>query len=182
MLKSLIKSLRILTAFIVLLLLSYAIGLVWPMPKLESPHEADYVWVRHVNVVDVETGNVLQNQDIHIHNNRFGASGQSPDDSEFGNVLREVLGTPVPNIVFDGVMPVWRYLTTFGLAGANRHSIHDNDHGGNPHYANADFIGWFGLPFLHAVSTDISKHWTYLSPLQPASVEIRGVGADELGF
>jgi parallel beta-helix repeat protein len=119
---------------------------------------------------------------IHIHHNRFGASGQAPDDSEFGNVLRDVLGTPVPNIVFDGVMPVWRYLTTLGLEGNNRHSIHDNDHGGNPPYANADFIGWFGLPFLHAVSTDMSKHWTYLPPLKAANVTIRGVEADSLDF
>ncbi|MEM9648420.1 MAG: amidohydrolase family protein [Bacteroidota bacterium] len=77
MLKSLIKSLRILTAFIVLLFLGYAIGLVWPMPKLESPPKADYVWVRHVNVVDVETGDILQNQDIHIHNNRIIYLGES---------------------------------------------------------------------------------------------------------
>ncbi len=64
-------------AFVVLLLLTYAIGLAWPTPNLEAPPTSEYVWIRHVNIVDVETGNILQNQDIHIRGNRIMYLGES---------------------------------------------------------------------------------------------------------
>lgn len=118
---------------------------------------------------------------IHIHDNTFGPGGQNPDDSEFGNVLREVLGTPVPDIVFDGVMPLARYLT-LGIARDARHSIHDNDHGGGPAYANADFIGHFGLTFLHRVTRNLREHQARLAPLAPARVVIRGQDVSDVTF
>lgn len=118
---------------------------------------------------------------IHIHDNHFGPSGQDPDDSEFGNVLRDVLGVPVPNIVYDGVMKVSQYLT-FGLPRDERHSIHDNDHGGQAAYANADFIGYFGLTWLHKVSRDPAEHSAKLAPLDPVTVTLRGQNVDDMEF
>jgi parallel beta-helix repeat protein len=110
---------------------------------------------------------------IHIHNNTFRANGHDPDDSEFGGLLRELFGDRVPQIVWDGVMPVWRYLTV-GLASDRQHSIHDNDMGDELPYGNADFIGKFGLTWLHAVSFDASEHSARLAPLAPVQVIIRG--------
>ncbi len=110
---------------------------------------------------------------IHIHHNTFGASGMDPDDSEFGNILRGIIGTPIPNIVWDGVMPLGRYLG-FGLEPQNAHSIHDNDHGGQEDYANADFMGKFGLPPLHSVRRNVGEHSATLDPLPAAVVTIRG--------
>lgn len=110
---------------------------------------------------------------IHIHHNTFGPSGTNPDDSEFGTVIRDILGTPVPNIVYDGVMTLRQYLT-FGMPRNERHSIHDNDHAGLPAYANADFMGYFGLKWLFEVSSDPSEHTGDLKPLEPAKVVIRG--------
>lgn len=118
---------------------------------------------------------------VHIHDNSFGRGGYDPDGSEFGNVLRAVLGVPVPNIVYDGVMPLSQYFT-FGLPRGDRHSIHDNDHGGQAPYANADFIGWFGLPFLHNYTTDLSEHDARLEPLPPAQVTIRGRDVQDMSF
>ena len=122
---------------------------------------------------------------IHIHHNVFGPGGDAPDDSPFGKVLREVLGTPVPDIVFDGVMPLARYLT-IGMAQGDRHSIHDNDHsqdqtGADP-YANADFIGYFGLGPLHRATRSLGEHDAVLAPLPPVRVTIRGQDADALGL
>lgn len=110
---------------------------------------------------------------IHIHNNTFRANGLDPDDSEFGGLLRELFGARVPQIVWDGVMPVWRYLTV-GEAADRRHSIHDNDFGDDLPYGNADFIGRFGLTWLHAVSFDITEHSATLTPRAPVQVIIRG--------
>lgn len=118
---------------------------------------------------------------VHVHHNTFGPGGENPDDSEFGNVLRDVLGTPVPNIVFDGLMTLPQYLT-FGPPWRYRHSIHDNDHGGQPAYANADFIGYFGLTWLHGVDRDVSEHSANLARLKPASVVIRGKNIDDWDF
>jgi parallel beta-helix repeat protein len=110
---------------------------------------------------------------IHIHHNTFGISGTDPDDSEFGNIIRKIVGVPVPNILWDGVMPLGRYLG-FGLEPENAHSIHDNDDSGQESYANADFMGYFGLPLLHSVRRNVGEHDADLSPLSGAIVTIRG--------
>lgn len=110
---------------------------------------------------------------IHIHNNTFGPGGTDPDDSEFGTALRGSVGVPVPNIVWDGVLPLWRWASV-GVAADVAHSIHDNDDGGQAPYANADFIGFFGLSWLHSVGRDPAEHSAALSPLGPVQVIIRG--------
>lgn len=110
---------------------------------------------------------------IHVHNNRFAANGLEPDDSDFGGLLRELFGDRVPQIVWDGVMPVWRYLT-IGQAADRENAIHDNDFGQEVPYGNADFVGYFGLTWIHGVSFDISEHSAKLEPLAPVQVIIRG--------
>lgn len=117
---------------------------------------------------------------IHIHGNRFRANGLDPDDSEFGGLLRELFGAQVPQIVWDGVMPVWRYLT-LGEAADRKHSIHDNDFGDDVPYGNADFIGKFGLTWIHGVSFDITEHSAALDPVAPVQVIIRGRDVDHEG-
>lgn len=110
---------------------------------------------------------------VHVHHNRFVGGGDDPDDSEFGNVLRDVLGPDVPDIVFDGVIPVARYLT-IGQRRSHRHSIHDNSHSQSRPYGNADFIGFFGLKFLFEPTFDVDEHRANLASLAPARVMIRG--------
>ena len=70
-------------------------------------------------------------------------------------------------------MPIWRYLTV-GQAADRQHSLHDNDMGDELPYGNADFIGKFGLTWLHGVSFDASEHAATLAPLDPVQVIIRG--------
>jgi parallel beta-helix repeat protein len=110
---------------------------------------------------------------IHIHNNHFGLSGTNPSGGDFGTALRDDLGVPVPDIVWDGVMPVWRWLT-IGIAAADAHSVHDNQFDGPMPYANADFVGYFGLTWLHSVGRDMTEHSATLAPLAPVQVLIRG--------
>ncbi len=110
---------------------------------------------------------------IHIHDNRFGISGTDPSPGEFGALLRELFGVPVPDIVWDGVLPIWRWFTV-GMASGDAFSIHDNSHAGSEPYGNADFIGKFGLTWFHAVGRDMTEHGATLAPLAPVQVLIRG--------
>ncbi|QYZ68734.1 parallel beta-helix domain-containing protein [Neotabrizicola shimadae] len=110
---------------------------------------------------------------IHIHDNRFTGGGTDPDPGEFGSALRKALGVPVPDVVWDGVMPLSQWFTT-GLAAGEGHLVANNSHATNPPYANADFVGFFGLPFLHSVKTDPAELSEPLAPLPPVQVVIRG--------
>lgn len=110
---------------------------------------------------------------IHVHDNRFGISGTDPDDSEFGTVLRDIFGVPVPDIVWDGVMPLWRWFTV-GMAAEDQFSIHDNTFASDTPYGNADFVGYFALTWLHSVGRDMAEHSATLAPLAPVQVIIRG--------
>ncbi len=125
-------------------------------------------------VKDTEDANYdIHPRRIHIHNNVFAANGSDPDGSEFGALLRELFGAPVPQIVWDGVIPLWRWATV-GAASDVEHSIHDNDFGDATPYGNADFIGKFGLTWLHEVTYELSEHSAELTPLVPVQVIIRG--------
>lgn len=114
---------------------------------------------------------------IHVHDNRFGLSGTDPDDSEFGVILRDIFGVPVPDIVWDGVIPIWRWFT-LGMAAGDQFSIHDNDHASDMPYGNADFVGYFGLTWLHSVGHDMTGHSAVLAPLAAVQVIIRGRDVD----
>ncbi len=114
---------------------------------------------------------------IHVHDNRFGISGTDPDASEFGGVLRDIFGVPVPDIVWDGVLPLWRWFTV-GMAAGDQFSIHDNTHASAVPYGNADFVGYFGLTWLHSVGHDMAEHSASLTPLAPVQVIIRGRDVD----
>ncbi len=50
---------------------------------------------------------------ISIHDNKIGRNGFAPDN-EIGDLIAEVAGTPIPDIVWDGRLPWWN--TFFGTA------------------------------------------------------------------
>jgi parallel beta-helix repeat protein len=116
---------------------------------------------------------------LNIHDNRFGQSGTRPDDGEFGALLKAALGAPVPDIVWDGVMPIARYMFS-DIPKGERHRIADNSYADPKNaYANADFIGWFGAPFRHKVRRNLRVHRADLKPLAPARVVIRGIDVSD---
>lgn len=114
---------------------------------------------------------------FHIHHNTFSGGGTSPDTGEFGAIISEITGTPVPDIVWDGVMPIWHYMT-FGPRRANASSVHNNIHDSDAQYANLDFIGWFG-PFMHNLGQNASEHDADLVPLPEVQVIIRGMDVSD---
>ncbi len=126
----------------------------------------------YVNETEDEAYNKAPRR-ISVHGNRFGISGTDPADSDFGNILREIFGVPVPDIVWDGVVPIWRWFT-IGMADADQFGVHDNEHASAVPYGNADFVGYFGLTWLHSVGQDMAEHSADLAPLPPVQVIIRG--------
>ncbi|MFB9353920.1 parallel beta-helix domain-containing protein [Sneathiella chinensis] len=117
---------------------------------------------------------------IHIHHNRFGPSGTNPDTGEFGTIIRDTVGTPVPDIVWDGVLPLLQYIF-FGQDEEDSLAIHDNEHtGGSRPFANADLIMHVLAPIFHSADFDMSAYAKSYPSLPEVKVEIRGRSADEL--
>jgi len=117
---------------------------------------------------------------IHIHNNIFGKSGQKPDTGEFGTIVHETVGTPVPDIVWDGVLPLMDYIF-FGQADEDKLAIHDNKHlvGVRP-FGNANMIMHVIAPIFHKAKFDILPYQKSYPSLPEVDVIIRGRPAAEL--
>ncbi len=111
---------------------------------------------------------------IHIHHNVFGKSGLNPDSGEFGTIIRETVGVPVPDIVWDGVLPLMDYFV-FGQNETESLAIHDNTHmdGVRP-FGNANLIMQVLLPFLHRAKFDMTEYQKSYRALPPVDVIIRG--------
>jgi parallel beta-helix repeat protein len=116
-------------------------------------------------------------QRIHIHHNKFGKSGTDPDTGEFGAIVRETLGTPVPDIVWDGVLPLLDYFI-FGQDEEHSLALHDNEHleGIRP-FGNANLIMQVIAPIFHKASYDMSPYAKSYPSLPSVEVVIRGNSA-----
>lgn len=47
------------------------VALLWPMPQLATPSEYDGVLIRSINIIDVETGDILENRDVLIEDHKI---------------------------------------------------------------------------------------------------------------
>ncbi len=117
---------------------------------------------------------------VHIHHNKFGKSGMDPDTGEFGAIVRETVGIPVPDIVWDGVLPLMDYFF-FGQDEEHSLAIHDNEHlqGVRP-FGNANLIMQVIAPIFHRAHFDMSPYEKSYPSLSPVEVTIRGKSALEL--
>ena len=91
---------------------------------------------------------------IYVQANRIGAGGGSPDN-EIGTLIAEIAGTPVPDIVWDGVSPFWTYL--FGPSAGDGIYVGDNiatDEGGTVDFADLDAPMWYAFRPLHSVNRE----------------------------
>lgn len=117
---------------------------------------------------------------IHIHHNKFGKSGGNPDSGEFGTIVRETVGTPTPDILWDGVLPLMDYIF-FGQAKEDKIAIHDNSHAdGIRPYGNANMIMHVVASIFHRPDFDITPYQKSYPSLKEVSVIIRGRPAQEL--
>ena len=72
-----IKLSKIILFPIVGLAVLFIVGLNWPLQDLKVPIKHDTILIQSVNVIDVNSGNLIENQDILITGNRIAEIGTS---------------------------------------------------------------------------------------------------------
>ena len=96
---------------------------------------------------------------ISVHGNSFANNGTAPDN-DIGELVASISGTPVPDIVWDGNIPLWHYFT--GIPEDRGIYIGDNA-GSDPDTGKATFIdldviAYFTWSWFHAPSRDLPRH------------------------
>lgn len=94
---------------------------------------------------------------VHVHHNSFGDAGTKPD-GDFGMMLSKALGTPIPDIVWDGRTTFLERI--FGIDESTRMSVHDN---GDATFANADALLSLTVGITAGVDRDKAA---YAEPLE----------------
>ena len=98
---------------------------------------------------------------IQIHGNRFGKSGYRPDleTGELAKILFEVSGGDMPDIFWDGILPLQQMI--FGQPDKDKIVLGDN--------GNASFLALrpirYMLPFFEPVERDYQKYVGEINPL-----------------
>ena len=98
---------------------------------------------------------------INIHDNRFGKTGWAPQ-GEIGELVAGLAGQPVPEIVWDGVVPISQWF--FGVPEESRIVLANN---GEARFVDLNAMVYFTVPWLHWVSTDVSLHKGNLPAIEP---------------
>lgn len=89
---------------------------------------------------------------VYVHDNTYGEGGGAPD-GEVGRIISDITGTPVPDIVWDGVTRIVEYLTW--TSAENRIHVEEAD---GTTFANLKMISQMLLPWSTAPDTDISAY------------------------
>lgn len=63
------KFLKVFSGIILSLLLIIILAVLWPMPQLETPIGHKTVFIKSVNIIDIKSGDLLENRDVLIKNN-----------------------------------------------------------------------------------------------------------------
>lgn len=101
---------------------------------------------------------------VFIHGNTYGEGGYEPD-GEVGKIITDVSGTPVPDIVWDGVTRIPEY---FSWVNAEDKIYIDEAEGTT--FANLKMISQMLLPWSTSPDTDISGYKGALP--EPAPVKL----------
>lgn len=105
---------------------------------------------------------------INIHHNRFGRGGWAPA-GELGAFIKDITGTPVPDIVWDGVKPLPQYL--FGTPDDERIVIDGNvKNQGDVTFMNLDALFYSIWKVLATPSRDLADHRGSLLPVKPVTI------------
>ncbi len=104
---------------------------------------------------------------VHIHNNRFGAGGWEPA-AEIGQMAAMMTGTPMPDIVWDGIVNP-EVAMNGALPPERNMSIHSNVKvgGGEVTFANVDAETAMRNPIEALVTRDLAPYREPLPRLEP---------------
>jgi len=116
---------------------------------------------------------------VAVFDNRFTNNGAAPDN-DIGELVASISGTPVPDIVWDGNMPLWHYFT--GIPENRGVYIGDNA-GSDPETGKATFIdldviAYFTWSWFHAPSRDYPAHAGSVARLAGASLPDAMMGGE----
>lgn len=64
---------KIISVIFLLFVIILIVAILWPMPKLDSPKKFETVFLKSVNIIDVKSGDILENRDVLIKNNIISA-------------------------------------------------------------------------------------------------------------
>ncbi|WP_127597733.1 parallel beta-helix domain-containing protein [Nitratireductor alexandrii] len=101
---------------------------------------------------------------VYVHGNEYGEGGGAPD-GEVGKIISDVSGTPVPDIVWDGVTTIPEYFSW--VAAENRIYV---DEAEGTTFANLKMISQLLLPWSTAPDTDISAYKGALPEPEPVKL------------
>ncbi len=101
---------------------------------------------------------------VYVHGNTYGAGGDAPD-GEVGKTISDVSGTPVPDIVWDGVTRIPEY---FSWVWPQDRIYFDEPEG--TRFANLKMISQMLLPWSTAPDTDISHYTGSLAEPEPVKL------------
>lgn len=105
---------------------------------------------------------------VYVHGNTYGEGGGAPD-GEVGKTISDVSGTPVPDIVWDGVTTISEYLSW--TSAENRVYI---DEAEGTTFVNLKMISQLLLPWGWWPDTDIGRHKGSLPEPQPVKLPQEG--------
>ncbi|HEV8051861.1 MAG TPA: amidohydrolase family protein [Parachlamydiaceae bacterium] len=63
------KFIKVFSGIILFLLLTIVLAILCPMPQLKPPTKHNTVFIKSINIIDVKSGNILENRDILIKDN-----------------------------------------------------------------------------------------------------------------
>lgn len=103
---------------------------------------------------------------VHVHDNKIGAGGTNPDGI-MGEQFGDLAGTPIPDIVWDGVMPIMDRI--FGAPLENRIAVHSNTRlDGTPAtFLDADAIAARTIPYFRKDGLTTEPYGEPLPPVAP---------------
>ncbi|MGB1088241.1 MAG: hypothetical protein ACPG06_07730, partial [Alphaproteobacteria bacterium] len=103
---------------------------------------------------------------VHIHDNKIGTGGTNPD-GDIGREFADLTGSPIPDIVWDGLMPIMDRI--LGAPSENRIVAHGNVKlDGTPAvFMDADAIAARTLPFFRKEGRTTTSYGDPLPPVNP---------------
>ncbi len=106
---------------------------------------------------------------VAVYGNTFGRGGFKPDN-EIGTLIADISGEPIPDIVWDGNVPLWHYFT--GIPENRGVYIGENTrtNGETPTFIDLDVIPYFTWSWFHSPSRELPDHDGGVEKLAPVEL------------
>ncbi|PWL38795.1 hypothetical protein DKG77_11160 [Flagellimonas aquimarina] len=83
--KKVLKTLKFILISLAVFSLIVIAGLLWPMPEIALPEKHESILIKSINIIDVNTGIILENRNVWIEKNRISAIDSITPDKNYGD-------------------------------------------------------------------------------------------------